>query len=76
MIKQLGTMITMMILHNFGHKVLQMLSFNHLTRFSNLKDFSHKVDHFVQGLDMLSTVRLSQTLIHPRQMLKLLRKVV
>ena len=53
-----------------------MLFLNHLTRLSNLKDFSHKVDHFVQGLDMLSTGRLSQTLIHPRQMLKLLRKVV
>ena len=49
---------------------------NHQKRISNLKDFSHKVDHFVQGLDMLSTGRLSQTLIHPRQMLKLLRKVV
>ena len=53
-----------------------MLFLNHLTRTSNLKDFSHKVDPFVQGLDMLSTGRLSQTLIHPRQMLKLLRKVV
>ena len=53
-----------------------MLFLNHLTRISNLKDFSHKVDHFVQGLDMLSTGRLSQTLIHPRRMLKLLRKVV
>ena len=53
-----------------------MLFLNHLTRISNLKDFSHEVDHFVQGLDMLSTGRLSQTLIHPRRMLKLLRKVV
>ena len=66
MIKQLGTMITMMILQQFWTQGLQMLFFNHLTRLSNLKDFSHKVDHFVQGLDMLSTGRLSQTLIHPR----------
>ena len=35
-------------------------------RLSNLKDFTHKIEHFVQGLDMLSTGRLSQTLIHPR----------
>ena len=34
-------------------------------RLSNLKDFTHKIEHFVQGLDMLSTGRLSQTLIHP-----------
>ena len=53
-----------------------MLFLNHLTRISNLKDFSHNIDHFVQGLDMLSTGRLSQTLIHLRRMLKLLRKVV
>ena len=50
----------------FWTQGLQMLFLNHLTRISNLKDFSHKVDHFVQGLDMLSTGRLSQTLIHPR----------
>ena len=60
----------------FWTQSLQMLFFNHLTRLFNLKDFSHKVDHFVQGLDMLSTGRLSQTLIHPRRLLKLLRKVV
>ena len=35
-------------------------------RLSNLKDFTHKIDHFIQGFDMLSTGRLSQTLIHPR----------
>ena len=45
-------------------------------RISNLKDFTHKIEHFVQGLDMLSTGRLSQTLIHPRRLLTLLRKVV
>ena len=45
-------------------------------RHSNLKDFTHKIEHFVQGLDMLSTGRLSQTLIHPRRLLTLLRKVV
>ena len=27
-------------------------------RLSNLKDFTHKIEHFVQGLDMLSTGRL------------------
>ena len=43
---------------------------------SNLNDFTHKIEHFVQGLDMLSTGRLSQTLIHPRRLLTLLRKVV
>ena len=45
-------------------------------RLSNLKDFTQKIEHFVQGLDMLSTGRLSQTLIHPRRLLTLLRKVV
>ena len=45
-------------------------------RLSNLNDFTHKIEHFVQGLDMLSTGRLSQTLIHPRRLLTLLRKVV
>ena len=45
---------------------LEMLFLNHGKRTSNLKDFLHKVDRFVQGLDMLSTGRLSQTLIHPR----------
>ena len=50
----------------FWTQGLQMLFLNHLTRISSLKDFSHKVDHFVQGLDMLSTGRLSQTLIHSR----------
>ena len=45
-------------------------------RLSNLKDFTHKIEHFVQGLDMLSTGQLSQTLIHPRRLLTLLRKVV
>ena len=56
MIKQLGThtMMTMMILHNFGHKALfQQLEEegfanvvsespgNKITRLSNLKDFSY-----------------------------------
>ena len=45
-------------------------------RLSKLKDFTHKIDHFVQSLDMLSTGRLSQTLIHPRRLLTLLREVV
>ena len=34
-------------------------------RLSNLKDFTHKIEQFVQGLDMLSTGRLSQTLSIP-----------
>ena len=42
----------------------------------HLQDFIHKIDHFVQGLDMLSTGRLSQTHIHPRRLLTLLSKVV
>ena len=45
-------------------------------RLSNLKDFTHKIEYFVQGLDILSTGRLLQTLIHPRKLLTLLRKVV
>ena len=49
---------------------------DHAKRLSNLKDFSHKLDHFVQGLDMLSTGRLLPTLIHPRRMLTLLGKVL
>ena len=57
-------------------KRFELFFLSHGKRLSNLKDFCHKVDHFVQGLDMLSTGRLSQTLIHPRRMLKLLRKVV
>ena len=36
----------------------------------------HKIEHCGQGIDMLSTGRLSQTLIHPRRLLTLLRKVV
>ena len=30
-------------------------------RLSYLKDFTHKIEHFVQGLDMLSTDRLLYT---------------
>ena len=49
---------------------------------TNIKQEKLPVDHvnhfvqFVQGLDMLSTGRLSQTLIHPRRLLTLLRKVI
>ena len=56
-------------------KAFEMFFLKQGKRFSNLKDFTHKIDHFVQGLDMLSTGRLSQTLIHPRRLLTLLRKV-
>ena len=40
-------------------KGFELFFLNHGKRLSNLKDCSHKVDHFVQGLDMLSTSRLS-----------------
>ena len=56
--------------------VFEMFFLKQGKRLSNLKDFTHKIEHFVQGLDMLSTGRLSQTPIHPRRMLTLLRKVV
>ena len=55
-------------------KAFEMFFLKQGKRLSNLKDFTHKIDHFVQGLDMLSTGRLSQTLIHPRRLLTLLRK--
>ena len=42
-------------------------------KLSNLQDFTHKIEHFVQGLDMLSTGRLSQTLIHPRRFILLFK---
>ena len=57
-------------------KAFEMFFLKQGKRLSNLKDFTHKIDHFFQGLDMLSTGRLSQTLIHPRRLLTLLRKVV
>ena len=47
-------------------KAFELFFLKHGKRLSNLKDFTHKIDHFIQGLDMLSTGRLSQTLIHPR----------
>ena len=57
-------------------KAFELFFLKHGKILSNLKDFTHKIDHFVQGFDMLSTGRLSQTHIHPKQLLKLLRKVV
>ena len=56
-------------------KVFELFFLKHGKGLSNLKDFTHKIDHFVQCPDMLSTGSLSQTLIHPRQLLTLLRKV-
>ena len=48
-------------------KAFELFFLKHGKRLPNLKDFTYnKVDHFVQGLDMLTTGRLSQTLIHPR----------
>ena len=43
-----------------------MFFLKQVKRLSNLKDFTYEIDHFVKGLDMLSTGGLSQTLIHPR----------
>ena len=71
----LGIIMAMMTLRNW-RKAFEMFFLKQGKRLSNLKDFTHKIDHFVQGLDMLSTGRLSQTLIHPRRLLTLLRKVV
>ena len=33
----------------------EMFFLKQAKRLSNLKDFTHKIEHFVQGLDMLST---------------------
>ena len=62
----LGIVMDMMTLKQIGEKPLNCFFLKHRKRLSNLKDFTHKVDHFIQGLEMLSTGRLSQTLIHPR----------
>ena len=75
-IKILGIMMAMMILTEIGELGLRCFFLKQGKRLPNLKDFTHKIEHFVQGLDMLSTGRLSQTLIHPRKLLTLLRKVV
>ena len=56
-------------------KAFELFFLKQRKRPSNLKDLTHKIDHFIQGLDMLSTGRLSQTLIYPRRLLTLLRKV-
>ena len=56
----------MMTLKQIGEKLLDCFFLKHGKRLSNLKDFTHKIDPFIQGFDMLSTGRLSQTLIHPR----------
>ena len=57
-------------------KAFEMFFLKQGKRLSNVRDFTYKIEHFVQGLDMLSTGRLSQTLIHSRRLLTLLRKVV
>ena len=57
-------------------KAFELFFLKHSKRLSDLKDFNHRVGHFVQGLNMLNTGRLSQTLIHPRKLLTLLKKVV
>ena len=72
----LGIIMDMMTFETNWRKAFELFFLKHGKRLSNLKDFTHKVDHFVQVLDMWSTGRLSQTLIHPRQLLRLLRKVV
>ena len=60
-----GIIMAMMTLKQIGEKHLRCFFLKQGKRLSNLKDFTQKIDHFVQGLDMLSTSRLSQTLIHP-----------
>ena len=72
----LGIMMAMMTLIEIGELDLRCFSLNKEKDFLICKEFTHKIEHFVQGLDMLSTGRLSQTLIHPRRILTLLRKVV
>ena len=62
----LGITMDMMTLKQIGEKLLNCFFLKHGKRLSNLKDFTHKIDHFIQVLDMLSTGRWSQTLIHPR----------
>ena len=62
----LGIIMGMMTLKQIGEKPLNCFCSNMEKDFPTLKDFTHKIDHFVQGLDMLSNGRLSQTLIHPR----------
>ena len=57
-------------------KAFELFFLKHGKWLSNLQDFTHKVNHFVQGLDMVSTGRLSQTLVHPRRLLTLLMKAV
>ena len=66
----LGIIMVLTTLIEIGELDLRFLKQG--KRLSNLKDFTHKIKHFVQGLDMLSTGRLSQTLIHPRRLLTLL----
>lgn len=63
-------------LRTYWQQGLEVYYFNQAKSLSDLMDFSYKVDSFTEGLDILSTGKLSQTLIHPRRLLKLLRKVV
>ena len=45
-------------------------------RLTELRDFIYWLQHFLNGLDILSTGRLSTTLVHPRRLLHFLTKVV
>ena len=72
----LGIMMVMKTLIGIGELDSRCFSSNKEKDILICKDFTHKIEHFVQGLDMLSTGRLSQTLIHPRRLLTFLRKVV
>ena len=64
----------MMTLIRIGELDLKCINLKQGKRLSNLKDFTHKIEHFVQGLDMLSTGRLSQTLIHPEKTVNSIKK--
>ena len=67
-------MMVLRTLIKIGELEFEMYFLKQGKRLSNLKDFTHKIEHFVQGLDMLSTGRLSQTLIHPRRLLTPIKK--
>ena len=63
-------------LTEFWQDGLQFYFLEQTKKLNDLIDFTHRMEHFVEGLDLLSTGKFSQSLIHPSQLLKLLRKVV
>ena len=72
----LGIMMVMKILIKIGELDLRCFSLNKGKNFLICKTSHTKLNTLFKDLDMLSTGRLSQTLIHPRRLLTLLRKVV